>query len=194
MQSELLGMCLQRLDESARRATASVDGVSPIQADWKPAPKSWSINECLEHMNIAMATYLDRMAPAIERARNAGMTGHEPYGRGTWPGRYILGVLHKAPGTSRVPAPGIWKPAASSFDKAKQLARFVELSDQVRSLAEAADGLALGKVKVASPASRLIRVTLAQAFEILGLHNLRHTAQLERVSAKPGYPQQPPPA
>lgn len=188
MQSELLGTCLLRLDESARRAGAIVESVSATQADWKPAPKSWSINECLEHMNIAMATYLDRMAPAIERARNAGLTGAEPYGRGTWPGRYILGVLNKPPGTSRVPAPRIWKPSASNFEKAKQLARFNELSERLRGIASLADGLPLGRVKVASPASRLIRVTLAQAFEILGLHNVRHTAQLERVTTKPGFP------
>lgn len=188
MQSEMLRTCLQRLDEARRSATDVVNGASAEQANFKPAPKSWSINECLEHINTAMATYADKMQPALQTARERSALGAEPFGRGTWAGRYILGVLNKPPGTSRVPAPRVWKPSASSYDKDKQLARFLELTQRFEQLAQQADGLALGRVKIASPATSLIRVTLAQAFEITGLHNLRHTAQLERIPAKPGYP------
>ncbi len=159
----------------------------PDQADWRPAPRRWSVAECVDHVNLAARLYFDRMRPAIQRARARNLAGSAPYGRGTLLGRMILRVLEPGAGR-RFPAPGVFRPARGEID-------FAALRDEFRAtlailddLIEEADGLDLGRVRFTSPAGPILKVTLAEAFEIQSLHIPRHLAQAEAVTKTAGYP------
>jgi hypothetical protein len=188
MESKLLATCIQRYVEAGERARAMVAGLSADQANWKPAPKKWSVNQCLEHLNKGAGLYADKMGPLIEGARAAGKIGGEPYGKGPLGGRLTIKFLRKDPSKNRFPAPGVFKPTASGYDKDKQLARFLAITAALRQLAEQADGLALGKVRFGSPVSFLIRFNLAQAFELHAIHHHRHLDQVQRVTRHEAFP------
>ncbi|MCC7508138.1 MAG: DinB family protein [Planctomycetes bacterium] len=188
MPSELMSAALQRLDEADARARQLVEPLTNEQANWKPSAKSWSVNECLEHLCNSLSSYASKMKPAIERAKAGGRLGGEPYAKGTVIGRYIIRELRKPPGTSRAPAPRVFKPARSDYVKSDQLKTFLEHTQRVREFAAQAEGLALGSIRFGTPVSALIRVSLAQAFEIHGWHNLRHVAQIERVIKRENFP------
>lgn len=186
MTSELLQRCRQAYTEAESRARKLYDGLSPAQANWKPGPRKWSANQCLQHMARSASTYAARMAPAIDRS--AGLAGTEPYGRGTLGGRIILSFLRDTSKPRRAPAPRVFRPDKGSHDRDVVLAEFIEATGALRALAERADGLALGRIRFGTPVSRLLRVSLAEAFEIQAVHHLRHIAQAERVTQHSDFP------
>lgn len=188
LECPLLGEHARRFQESGRRFEDLVAGLTPRQAGWKPAPRVWSVAECIEHLDLSARLYLEPVEAAIRRLRSRGRTGHAPYGRGTLAGRMILWVLDpNRPKQKNANAPGVFRPTTEP--------EFERLCDDYRahrgrlvSLIAEADGLDLGSITIATPVSRLIRVTLAQAFEIHSLHEPRHLAQAERVTRTEGFP------
>ena len=182
-----LNRCVAGLEEAGAELDRLVDGVTAEQAAWRPGPQSWSIVECLDHLNQTAVGYLPRMEAAIERARRRGVTGSEPYPERSFLGSMILRVLK--PGAGRtVGAPRPFRPRREALDLEAVaaelragLARFVEL-------AELADGLDLGRVRLATPVAPWPRLTAAEAFEIHRLHIPRHLAQAQAVKTAAGYP------
>ena len=67
--------------------------VGQEEAVLRPAPESWSVSECVAHLNRAAAAYLEQMEPAAEEARRRERAGRAPYGRGPWAGR-LLSLIH----------------------------------------------------------------------------------------------------
>lgn len=194
MRSALLTECLASYDQALDRLAALLANLDPAAADRRPAPRRWSVNECLAHLTVAISAYCDRMEPAVARARTRagvgvgalGAASAEPDGRGTWFGRFILANLRQGPSARRVPAPAVFRPTASGLDLAAQAEALRATVDRLARLARAADGLPVGGVKFGTPVSPLLRVSLAQAFEIHALHLHRHLGQAERVKVEVG--------
>ena len=181
-----LRKCLDECNAAVERMATLVAGLSPEQANFKPGPKKWSINECLEHLVITADLYQKEMAKALERGR--AKHGSEPYGNGTLVGRMILNNLRQGPNPRKWPAPGMFHPDGSQLELAKVVEEFRRVNAQAARMAEQADGLALGRIKLGTPVFRLAKVTLAQAFEMQAEHQKRHLAQAERVKQAPGWP------
>lgn len=186
MKSELLSNAIEAHEAALPRLDKLVEGLTDEQANWKPAPKKWSIAECLQHLNQGIGEYNDRIAPALKKAKADGKSGEEPYGRGTFIGRYIVNFLKKP--SKRAPAPGVFKPASSGLKIGEVAETFRSNVRRFNELAAEADGLKLGHVVIKTPVSSLIRVSLAQAFELHTLHTPRHLGQAEKVKEKEGYP------
>jgi len=186
VQSALLGSTISTHQQALERLSGIVDGLTRAQANWRPAEKVWSVAECLEHLNQTLGTYNERLAPAIAEARAAGMTGGEPYGRGTFVGRFLVNFLRQP--AKKVSAPGVFQPSASEFEITAVADTFRGACSRLIELAEEADGLALGGLRIASPVSRMFRLSVAQAFEVQDLHTPRHLAQAERVKQDESFP------
>ena len=180
-----LAECAARLAEASADFEDLIVDMRPDQAVWHPAPKSWSVAECLDHVNIAARLYLAGLRPAIDEARSRGLEGGAPYGRGTFLGRQVLRVLGAE---RRFPAPGKFRPASAELDFTAVRDEFRSLHAGLADLIEEADGLALGRVRFANPAIPFLQMTAAQGFEILSLHAPRHLAQARAVTRAAGYP------
>lgn len=178
---------LAQYDSAIERVTAISAGLTDPQANFKPTPKAWSVAECMDHLNQSMGTYAGCMRPAIEKARARGRTGDAPYAAGTLIGRFILKTLKKGP-SRKVPAPGVFRPTASRFEPAAVRDKLVSVLKESGDLLRQADGLALGSIVFGTPVSSLVRVSLAQAFEIHAIHTHRHLDQMERVKTHPDFP------
>jgi len=163
--------------EGARRLAAEADADA---ANLKPGPDRWSANECIDHLERSMAEYLPLLRAAIERGRAKGKHGEEPFGRGTFVGRFLVKAMRRGR-TKRYPAPRAFRPAAGDLDLPALVDAFVARAEEMIALLEDADGLALGRIRFATPVSRLLRVSAAQAFEIHALHNHRHLEQAEEA-------------
>lgn len=181
--SELLGSCCARYRQATDRLRSLMEGCGAERVDQRPGSGRWSANECLAHLNLTASLYLDPMEQRIEQARQDGQGGHEPYGKGTLVGRLLLGLLRGDPRQKPVRSPKLFAPAGSGLDRDTLVAEFEQINLRLVTLALRADGLPLGKLKVNTPVSSLLKVTLAQAFEIHALHELRHMDQIERALA-----------
>jgi hypothetical protein len=177
--SEAFGAGHERMHELVER-------LSPAQLNFRPAPRRWSVGQCLDHVAVSLRVYLDPMEPVIDEARAAGRTGGEPFGRGPFMGRFLIRALRK-PG-KRYPAPRMFRPSRSALDPSDLRQSFEQELGRMQRALERSEGLALGKVKMPWPAFRPIKISLAQAFELQALHVHRHLDQAERVTREPGFP------
>lgn len=188
LQSQLLVECAERFRTAITRAEALCARLTPDQANFKPDPKRWSVAECLEHLSTSMTAYLPHLQRAVERARAAGRTGSEPWGKGTFFGRFILNNMVKGPTHMKVKAPPPFRPEVrSTWDLAEVLQRFKQRTGTMLELLEQADGLDLGRIKQSTPMP-MVKVTLAQSFEIHSRHNHRHLDQAQRVVEHADFP------
>ncbi len=66
------------------------------------------------------------------------------------------------------------------------VAAFLEQQREIERVLEAAEGVDLMRIKVTSPASRLIRFRLGDALRLMVEHEKRHVLQAIRVLDTPG--------
>ncbi len=183
-----LGEWSDAFDDADRRMHELTDGLTREQVNFKPAPRRWSVGKCVDHLSVSMRVYLDFMEPALNAAQAEEWTGSEPYGRGPLLGRMLLRALRK-PG-ARYPAPKLFWPRPSpELEPGTVREHFETELVRLRSAVERSEGLALGRIKMPWPVFGLIKLSLAQAFELQALHIHRHLDQAERVKRDPGFPE-----
>ena len=184
----LVRECIARLEDADRRVAEVTAGLPAPQANFQPGPKKWSVCECLEHIAVTAESYFPGLEKLLRRGRERGITGGEPYGPGTWFGRYLESVLRAGPQAKKVSAPPSFRPSRGNHELAAATRRVLDANRRLRELAAAAEGLALGRLRMGSPALFLLRISAAQVFETLVLHVHRHLDQAERVRQSPGFP------
>jgi len=141
-------------------------------------PEQWSVGECLGHLNAVARLYQPVLERAIEEGREKGYFGTGPFGHGVM--GWLSVRLMEPPPRFRLPAPRPFQPVdhgplrevKREFDQSRE--RFVAALDD-------AGGLDLSRIKVASPASALVRLNLAAAFAFLAAHERRHLWQARQV-------------
>ena len=171
-----LARCAQSFEDSEIRFEELAARVSQQQANWRPAPGKWSIAECIEHLNVTIERYFERMEPAFKQARDQGLTGPGPWKKRTLLGRMILRVMDPEAKRS-FPAPKAFKPRSTEdLEFADVRERFRSGTATLLTLAQHADGLNLDRVRFTSPAGPILRLTAAEAFQIHALHIPRHLA------------------
>ncbi|MDX1632181.1 MAG: DinB family protein [Thermoanaerobaculia bacterium] len=166
-----------------KRVRALTTGLSREQLNFEPSPDRWSVGQCIDHLSVSMDVYLQEMEPAVERSDRKG---GEPYGRGTWMGRFLVRALRK-PG-KRYPAPRSFRPASGTLDPNRVQQEFENQVSRMRRTLARSRGLALGRIKVPWPVFGLIKISLAQAFELQALHLDRHLDQAERLTRTDEFP------
>lgn len=172
-----------KVGEDARRLTS---GLTEAQMNWKPAPDSWSIAQCLEHLAVSGEKFGPYMTNAIARGREKNrVSGPVPYRPSRLGGWLIKQLLPEA--TRRVPAPRIFRPSdAPAISGTAD--HFERQQRELLSFVHQARGVDYNKTRLRSPVTALMRYSLADAFVISVVHAQRHLAQARRVSQAPEFP------
>ena len=177
---------IREIREEAGRLTA---GLTEEQARWQSDPNRWSVADCFEHLNIAEAQILPALTRTIEEAQEvrdpeASLPESFRYG---FLGSLFVRMLEPPP-RFRVRAPADYTPVAGerSFDEIR--ARFDELRGRRTQVVEACRGLHLKRVRMTSPAMRLVRLSLGQWFDFLAVHDRRHLWQARQVIEHEQFP------
>jgi beta-N-acetylhexosaminidase len=162
-----------------------LDGVDDEQLNWGPRSGVWSIGECIDHLAVVASLVIPKMEAAIIRGRSDGVLGAGPY-KYSWPSRMFVESLQ--PNSSiRVKTFRVYTPSTNQT-KAELLHRFLEFQERYRQALVSANGLDLVRIRVASPANRLLRFSLGIWFEGMVAHEKRHIAQAWRVRREVGFP------
>lgn len=167
-------------------ADALTAGLSASQFNWKPAPNRWSVAECLDHLNSVGFLLLPSMDEAIRTGRARGITGNPPFRFGLIGRLFIYGNQPRT--RLKVRTVKAYLPSSGTLDMEQTLNRFRTLQHELNARVEAADGLDLGKIKMTSPASDMLRMSLAAWFEGTLAHERRHLLQARRVTLNPAFP------
>ncbi len=171
----------QQFEQITSDAADLVKGLGEEQFNWRPAPGAWSIEECLAHLTMTGHLELGHIETAIEQGRARGLTGAGPF---EYPAleRFILRET-EPPARHTMPAPKRLIPAHNQPLTAV-MPTFFHVQRMFLLAIERADGLDLRRVKVVTPISRFLKVSLGTMFAQAAAHERRHLAQARRVREK----------
>lgn len=160
-------------DRAHRVATAARD-------DWgtRPAPKRWSVAECIDHLNATSRAYLPVLRGAVGTGRTQGRPPRDTYRRDLI-GWLICSSL-EPPARLRFTTSPRFVPEVIR-DRDIVLADFDRWQRDLIVLLDDVANVDASAVKVVSVFSDRIRYTLYSAYRILAVHERRHLWQAERV-------------
>jgi hypothetical protein len=172
----------QQIEKIKTEARELTQGLNESQFNWRPAPDQWSIEECLSHLTMVGQWQLRAIEEAVTRARAGGVTGSGPFHYGPID-RFIIDMTVRSANSAPkqfVPLHG--QPVTAIMPTFLHVQSMFQLQMQL------ANGLDLARVKVATPMSRFVKLSLGAMFAQAAAHEQRHIAQARRVREKLGQP------
>jgi hypothetical protein len=176
---------LRALDDSDRRAEALVRDLDEERFNWRPDERSWSVAQCLDHLNVANLAYLAPMRAALERAGRKSRVRRGAIQPG-FLGRWFVGTLEPPP-KRRLPAPKKIVPAARK-GRDEVIGEWRRIQAEVKDLLRAGAAQDLNGIRFVNPFFSLIRFSVGTGFQVIAAHERRHLWQAERVLANPRFP------
>jgi len=185
-----LAVLITEIEANVSHAESLAQGLSHQQFNWRPAPASWSIGQCLAHLNTVDQLDLAPLRAAIDAGRVRRLTGTGPFTYGFLSRKVIASM--EPPVKRKFTAPNDYVPPAESEPQAA-LAEYRRICAELRKLARSAAGLHLVRVKTrmhALPAflRPVVRMPLGARFELIAAHDRRHLWQAELVRSHPEFP------
>jgi hypothetical protein len=166
-------------------ARSLIAGLSEAQFNWRPSPAHWSMAECMDHLTMTNRELIEQIKGAMSLARSRGLTGRGPFRYGFIGNMFVRSI--EPPAKIKFKAPKIFKPRPDLALDA--VARdFFAVQDEVLRLIREANGINLARVKVTSPVTRLIKLSLGQVFGLIAAHNRRHLWQARQVRDNSAFP------
>jgi hypothetical protein len=167
-------------DRTAQTLTA---GLAEEQLNWQPAPGSWSVGQCLEHLCLTNEAYRQAISAALQGKPDAPTENIRPGWFGRW---FIRSFVEPSPNKKRAKAPSKIRPAArvelSIFD------RFLSDNRAWRELIVGARGKNVNRIRFANPFVPGIRFTVGTGLEIISGHERLHLLQGQRVRDSATFP------
>lgn len=178
MQSESLIQCLL---EQTRQI---INQVEKFKNDdfgtltWKENKTSWSILECLEHLNLYGKFYL----PEIERKIKNTNTKYEIEFKSGFLGGYFAKSMLPKEKLSEMKTFKNKNPLNAKLDKSV-IDQFINQQIKLLDLLNQSKNISLNKVKIQTSISSLIKLKLGDTFQFFINHNIRHLNQINRIQA-----------
>jgi hypothetical protein len=178
MKTQELEQYCTEFDQIRGQARQLTEGLNEERFNWRPQAGQWSIEECLAHLLIAGNWEIRAIEDAIGHAKAHRVTGAGPFRYG--PFERLIVRKTEPPVKRKFTAPKHFRPLHGQPVTAV-LPSFLHLQSQLTLLAQSAEGLDLARIKVPTPISRLIRLSLGMTFAQVAAHERRHLEQAWRV-------------
>ncbi|WP_348263540.1 DinB family protein [Telmatobacter sp. DSM 110680] len=146
-----------------------------------PSPGSWSVTECLQHLNISADSYFPIWQQVIANAAPRKSEMNAPYQADFW-GRLLSWILE--------PPARIRKKTVLHLEPTERgeievvLDEFVERQERIIGTLRRCRGRAIDQVKIASPVDSRIRYSIWSSFLVNAAHERRHLWQAEQALQK----------
>ena len=175
LSTDLLQDLLGRTQQNKNKAEGFI--TLPLETlNWKSSPDSWSVLECLEHLN----RYGDYYIPEIEKRITASTHGPSKIFKSDWLGNYFAKTMLPKEKLNKMKTFKSMDPNGSSLDKGV-LTKFIAQQQSLIQLLTLASQADLSKTKTGISISKWIKLRLGDTFRVVIYHNQRHMAQAERV-------------
>jgi hypothetical protein len=163
------------------------DSLDPAVYNRRPAEKAWSAAECVEHLSSTAREMIPALNGGVARARQNGWLAHGPFEYGRfekWFARQSGG--DPLPPKRRFKTPRLYHPPHRTYDMDEAVAEFVSLQDAYIEILHLASGVDLARVKIASPAMSLLKLSLGQWLSSMEGHQRRHLWQAREAVRRAG--------
>lgn len=166
-----------RLKETA---TTLTEGLEEDALSAQPDPETWSVTQVFDHLNTAGWLLLRPLEDAIQSGQDNGPYGSPPFRYG-FISRWFIRSMQPSSGWT-FPAPSVFEPdAPEALHPQETIDEFCALQEHFADCVTAAKGLDLRRIRVASPALPLLRISLGAWFESTLAHEERHLEQARRI-------------
>jgi hypothetical protein len=145
----------------------------------RPKNGGWSIGECIDHVNTIARELVGPMKKTIDGAKSQGKLSAAPHKPG-FLGKYMTRSM-EPPVKKKMKTQKLYEPK-SNFSAEQLLQDYRTSHDQLKQLVVEADGVNITKVKMASPAWKLLKINLGDWFLFTASHERRHLWQAEQVA------------
>jgi hypothetical protein len=174
---------LPQFGEISEKGSALVSKLTADQIVRRPQPNSWSVAECLTHLIISADGFFDVWRREIAGARDKGQTGAPPFHQDFW--GWLLTWSLEPPSRFKMKAPKIIQPVAVG-PADSILPDFLDRQRRISEAMESARGLAIDKIKIASPVDPRVHYSIWSSFCLNAAHERRHVWQAARAAQSLG--------
>lgn len=143
---------------------------------WKENEISWSILECLEHLNL----YGDFYLPQIENEIRNSTTKSDTEFRSGILGNYFAKSMLPKEKLNKMKTFKNKNPLNSKLDKLV-IDRFINQQIKLLDLLNQSRNVSLNKVKIKTSISNYITLRLGDTFQFFTNHIIRHFSQIEQI-------------
>jgi hypothetical protein len=187
-------LLLEELEHLLLRLTEIVERefgpLSNTQLNWKANPKSWSIAECLHHLNIISGYYIPLFMQRIELGvkRSLKPKSHFKY---RYLGNYMVNSVQLQEDNrvkNKIKSPKAYNPQKSEFSTVEVLQSYLKDQEEMIAVLSAAKAVDLSKVRVPIAIFPLIKLRLGDMLRFVIYHNERHIVQAQKVRTENQFP------
>lgn len=178
MQSENLIQSLLEQTQHIINQTEKLKAYDFQTLTWKENETSWSILECLAHLNLYGDFYLPKMASQIKNSTTkadlefkSGVLGNY-FAKSMWPKEKL----------NKMKTFKDKNPLNANLDKTV-IDQFINQQIDLLDLLNQSRNVSLNKVKIQTSISSLIKLKLGDAFQFFINHIIRHLDQVDRIQA-----------
>ena len=173
----------QGIADNNRFAGSLVAGLTQKQLNWQPAPGSWSVGQCVEHLCATNNSYLTPIREALAGRADSPADEIHPGWFARW---FLRNFVEPSPGGKHAKAPAKIQPAPQV--EPSVLDRFLASNEALGEVISQAQRKDVNRIRFKNPFVPAIRFTVGAGFEILVLHERRHLLQAERARNAAGFP------
>lgn len=176
MQSEKL---IQLLVEQTKEIITQVENLKNDDLKtltWKENKTSWSILECLEHLNLYGEFYL----PEIDSKIRNSKTKNEIEFKNGFLGNYFANSMLPKEKLNKIKTFKDKNPLNANLDKSV-LDKFINQQIKLLDLLNQSSSVSLNKVRIETSISSLIKLKLGDTFQFFVNHIVRHIKQIDRI-------------
>jgi hypothetical protein len=146
------------------------------QLNHRTSKDSWSVLECLEHLNLYGRFYIPEIRSAIS---NSSRSANELFKSG-WLGNYFAKSMLPKQKLNKMKTFKEMNPIHSNLN-VEVIDDFLSQQVEMLHLLERAKSVNLSKTKTNISISKLIKMRLGDTFRFVIYHNLRHIEQARKV-------------
>ena len=180
LSKDLLKDLLERTQENKNKAESFTH--LPLEIlNWKSSPDSWSVLECLEHLN----RYGDYYIPEIEKRIATSQHRSTQIFKSGWLGDYFAKTMLPQEKLNKMKTFTSMNPVGSELNM-DTLKKFLSQQQAILNLLDKSKAVDLNKTKTGISISKWIQLRLGDTFRVVIYHNQRHMAQAERVLREAG--------
>jgi hypothetical protein len=176
IQTEVLLVDLENRTKQLIQEAESFKKQSDEVLNYKQDASSWSILECLEHLNLYGRYYLPEIAKRIQEGKGKS----ESVFKSGWLGNYFAKSMLPKAKLNKMKTFQNMNPINSELDK-RVIAEFLHQQTELLQLLEKSRKISLNRTKTGISISKLIRLKLGDTFRFVIYHNQRHMVQALRI-------------
>ncbi len=173
-----LERALEQFEENEKRYEQIISE-NRARLNERPAKGGWSMAECIDHVNVIARELVGPLKETIHQAKSAGKMSDRAHRPG-FLGKYMTRSM-EPPAKKRMKTQTLYEPS-SNIDPNTLLEQYKDVHNTFKQLIRECEGVDISKVKMKSPALKILKLNLGDWFFFTASHERRHAWQAEQVA------------